>query len=71
MVREPSKITAKRKRAMLAFVGIRKDRPDMADPESYIRELREGKRLERLGKTKRHSLPAYDHILRASSVMPA
>jgi hypothetical protein len=35
---------------MLGFVGIRKDRPDMADPESYIRELRRGKRLERLGK---------------------
>ena len=49
-MREPSKTTAERKRAMLAFVGIRKDRPDMADPESYIRRLRRGKRLDRLGK---------------------
>jgi hypothetical protein len=40
-----------RKRAMQAFVGIRKDRPDTADPESYIRELRRGSRLERLSRT--------------------
>jgi Ribbon-helix-helix protein, copG family len=40
-----------RKRAMQAFVGIRKDRSDMADPESYIRELRRGSRLERLSRT--------------------
>jgi hypothetical protein len=33
---------------MLAFVGTRKDRPDMADPESYVRKLRRGKRLERV-----------------------
>jgi Ribbon-helix-helix protein, copG family len=37
----------KRKRAMQAFVGIRKDRVDMVDPEYYIRELRRGSRLER------------------------
>jgi Arc/MetJ family transcription regulator len=43
--------SAERKRAMQAFVGIRKDRPDMADPESYIRELRRGSRLERLSRT--------------------
>jgi Arc/MetJ family transcription regulator len=40
-----------RKRAMQAFVGIRKDRSDMNDPESYIRELRRGSRLERLSRT--------------------
>jgi hypothetical protein len=40
-----------RKRAMQGFVGIRKDRSDMADPESYIRELRRGSRLERLSRT--------------------
>jgi hypothetical protein len=40
-----------RKRAMQGFVGIRKDRSDMTDPESYIRELRRGTRLERLSRT--------------------
>ena len=40
-----------RKRAMQAFVGIRKDRSDLADAESYIRGLRRGSRLERLSRT--------------------
>jgi hypothetical protein len=40
-----------RKRAMQAFVGIRKDRSDLADTESYIRGLRRGSRLERLSRT--------------------
>ena len=33
-MREPLKIAPERERAMWDFVGTRKDRPDMADPES-------------------------------------
>lgn len=37
-----------RKRAMQAWVGVRKDREDMQDPVEYVRSLRRGDRLERL-----------------------
>jgi metal-responsive CopG/Arc/MetJ family transcriptional regulator len=30
----------KRQKAMQAFVGIRKDRTDIGDPETYIRRIR-------------------------------
>jgi hypothetical protein len=44
-----------RREAMLAFVGLRKDRsdlPDSAEPGSseYVRRLRRGTRIDRLGK---------------------
>ena len=39
---------AKRQAAMKAFVGIRKDRSDIGDSETYIRRLRKGTRLERV-----------------------
>jgi hypothetical protein len=39
-----------RREAMQAFVGIRKDRPDLADSTKYIRELRSGTRIQRLRK---------------------
>ena len=37
-----------RRRAMQAFVGIRKDPTDTQDSTEYIRELRRGDRLNRL-----------------------
>lgn len=40
----------KRKAAMTAIIGIRGDRKDMDNPEDYVRELRRGSRLDRLGK---------------------
>jgi hypothetical protein len=40
-----------RREAMLAFVGIRKDRKDLPDStEEYVRSLRRDTRLERLRK---------------------
>ncbi len=40
-----------RREAMLAFVGIRKDRKDLPDStEEYVRSLRQDARLERLSK---------------------
>jgi Ribbon-helix-helix protein, copG family len=40
-----------RRKAMMAFVGIRKDRTDLPDStEEYVRSLRRDTRLERLGK---------------------
>jgi hypothetical protein len=39
---------AKRQAAMKAFVGIRKDRSDIGDSETYIRRLRKGTRLRRV-----------------------
>jgi hypothetical protein len=39
-----------RKKAMQALVGIRKDRAGMADAVEYVRKLRRGARIERLGK---------------------
>ena len=38
-----------REKAMQEFVGIRKTRHDNADTEAYVRRLRRGIRLERLG----------------------
>jgi len=37
-----------RRIAMMAIVGIWKDRTDLPDTETYIRNLRDGTRLERL-----------------------
>jgi len=39
---------AARKEAMSAFVGLWKDRPELADPEGYVRGLRRGRRFQRL-----------------------
>jgi Arc/MetJ family transcription regulator len=38
-----------RREAMQAFMGIRKDRIEMSDPVEYVRSLRRGGRVERLG----------------------
>jgi hypothetical protein len=39
---------AARKTAMQAVVGIRKDRTDFGNTETYVRNLRRGSRLKRL-----------------------
>ncbi len=39
---------AKRKQAMLAFIGTRKDRPALLSTGAYVRKLRSGSRLEGL-----------------------
>jgi hypothetical protein len=39
-----------REQAMLAMVGLRKDRSDIGDAEEYVRSLRRGDRLERLSR---------------------
>jgi plasmid stability protein len=39
-----------RRKAMQAFVGIRKDRPELPDSVEYVRSLRRGSRVDRLGK---------------------
>jgi len=39
-----------RRKAMLAFVGIRKDRVDLPDSTEYVRSLRRDRRIERLEK---------------------
>jgi hypothetical protein len=39
-----------RKEAMMAIVGIWKDRPEFADPVNYVRNLRGDTRLRRLYK---------------------
>jgi hypothetical protein len=39
-----------RREAMQAFVGIRRDGSEMPDSVKYVRDLRRGNRLERLGK---------------------
>lgn len=39
-----------RRKAMLAFIGIRKDAPDRGPTDVYIRQLRRGSRLDRLGR---------------------
>jgi hypothetical protein len=39
-----------RKAAMEGFVGSRKGRPEFRNPETYVRSLRRGSRLERLSK---------------------
>ena len=42
---------AKRRAAMQAFVGIWEDRKDFpADTDQYVRQLRRGTRLKRLGR---------------------
>jgi len=38
-----------RRRAMMAIVGMWKDRDDIGDPEEYVRNLRRGTRMKRLG----------------------
>ena len=40
-----------RRNAMLAFIGIRKDRTGLPDSTAYIRGLRRDARLERLRKS--------------------
>lgn len=37
-----------RKKAMLAIVGMWADRKDIGDTDTYIRNIRRGKRIERL-----------------------
>ena len=39
-----------RRKAMLAFVGIRRDRTDLPDSTEYVRSLRRDSRIERLEK---------------------
>ena len=39
-----------RSKAMLAFIGIRKDRTDLPDSTEYVRTLRRDRRIERLKK---------------------
>ena len=39
----------KRKEALLGIVGIWKDRTDLPETETYVRNLRKGTRLKRLG----------------------
>jgi hypothetical protein len=39
-----------RREAMQAFAGIAKDRPDCPDSTKYVRSLRRGSRIARLGK---------------------
>ncbi len=40
----------RRTEAMKEFVGIRKERSEFRDPVKYVRGLRRGSRIERLGK---------------------
>jgi len=40
----------RRKKAMKALVGLRKDRTDLPPTDEYIRQLRSGHRLDRLMK---------------------
>jgi Arc/MetJ family transcription regulator len=39
----------KRRQALMGIVGIWKDRTDLPDTETYVRSLRKGTRLKRLG----------------------
>ncbi len=39
-----------RREAMHAFVGVAKDRSELPDSTEYVRRLRRGSRIERLGK---------------------
>jgi hypothetical protein len=41
---------AKSKEALLSVIGIWKDRTDLPDTETYLRDLRKGSRLARLTK---------------------
>jgi len=40
--------SADRRQAMLAFVGLRKDRRDSIGSTAYVRKLRKGNRLRRI-----------------------
>jgi len=42
--------TGDRQKAMRSFVGLRKNRKDLADSETYIRKLRKGQRLRSLSR---------------------
>ncbi len=39
-----------RRQVMQAFIGTGKDRPGIRNPVAYVRRLRRGERVERLGK---------------------
>jgi hypothetical protein len=39
----------KRREALMGIVGIWKDRTDLPDTETYVRNMRKGTRLKRLG----------------------
>lgn len=39
----------KRRQAMQALVGLRKNRPKFDDPDAHVRALRRGDRLDRIG----------------------
>lgn len=39
-----------RRKAMQAFAGIRRGRPEIVDSVEYVRQLRQGDRVERLEK---------------------
>jgi len=39
-----------RREAMLGLVGLRKNRSELSDSVEYVRRLRRGSRIERLGK---------------------
>jgi hypothetical protein len=39
---------AHRRRAMQAWVGLWRDRSDLRDSETYVRQLRKGERLQRI-----------------------
>ena len=41
--------SAERRAALMNVVGIWKDRTDLPDSEAYVRNLRKGTRLKRLG----------------------
>jgi hypothetical protein len=41
--------SAERKAARLGISGLWKDRTDLPDTGTYVRELRKGRRMERLG----------------------
>jgi hypothetical protein len=46
-----------RKAAMMAIVGLWKDRTDLPDTETYVRSLRSGTRLQRLHEQWRRDEP--------------
>jgi len=41
---------ALRKKMLLSAIGLWKDRADLPDPQTYIRNLRKGDRLKRISK---------------------
>lgn len=41
----------KRRDAMKAIVGIRRNRPEFSNPGDYVRRLRRGNRLDAIGKS--------------------